>query len=160
MSISANREGVFAAAVGVILVAVFLITICCYQLSSNSGLKNERVGSSADVRWYEIGAPMTASCWVTDSGGNPMSDIKVHVVNNSGGGIATTASDGSARISLDEVEVNEICVNEVDVLNRPNANWRNNPSVANGLTIRIIIKDKRALGITNSAPQNTTIQQK
>ena len=90
---------------------------------------------------------MCVVCCVEDRFGNPIPAVLVEVGNNSGGNGASTDGNGIALLHMGELEVDEVKVNHVTVVSRPNAYWLNSPNVEHGLNLRIVVKSKAEFGL-------------
>src|SRR5262249_2727178 len=104
-------------------------------------------GPSANVSWMAEGTPGDIVCQVTDTNSRPLEGGKLHFDNMLGGNSATTDQSGRVSVHVNERILYAIEVNGKDVLNRPNAGRWGYPNVTNGLSIRIVIKNKRAFEI-------------
>src|SRR5438046_1270873 len=85
-----------AALVALVLLAGSVVVILCLHL------RQSECGPIADVTWRVGGSPMSADVTIRDTERRPVSGVRVHVDNNSGGSGATTDADGHARICLGE----------------------------------------------------------
>jgi hypothetical protein len=96
----------------------------------------------AEVQVILGGRSMTAACEVRDVMGRPMTGVMVHVMNDSGGGLEATDTNGVVVIELSEPEVTGVRLNGVLVYDR-----RQVPInfVENGLQFRITVANTNAI---------------
>jgi len=102
----------------------------------------------AETSWLETGKPMVAVVTVSDQNGAPLAGVYVVVMNDSGGNGETTDAKGVATIQLGEGEFNGLNLNSIPVVSRPHSGslpW--SPSVSNGMQIKVVVKDKAAIGV-------------
>ncbi len=102
----------------------------------------------AEASWLETGKPMVALVTVSDQNGSPLAGVDVGIMNDSGGNSETTDAKGVATVQLGEGEFNGVQLNGKQVVNRPySGTLPGSPSVSHGMQIKIVVKDKAAIGV-------------
>lgn len=122
------------------LIALCLTAFCAWYWKQTSQYESS---AYADVSWSIGGRPYIFSCTVLDAEDNPVPNVSVSFLSNSGwtpSGGATDAQ-GCIEVRSGEYDVQGIRVNGKQIMNRPSAYWLNEPDVSRGLKVMIVLKE-------------------
>lgn len=92
---------------------------------------------------------MTIVCKVVDTSGRPLPAITVDFRNNSGGNRGVTDETGIVSVAVAEQDLEQIVINDIVIMNRPNAYTFHSPSVKDGLQVNVLVKNRTAIGLSN-----------
>jgi hypothetical protein len=95
----------------------------------------------AEVRWGEGGIPTQALVAVRTPSGQPVAGVRVHVMNESGGALGTTDTNGIVTLQMGEPEFTGLLINDQWVARRRHAYLLGQPNVNAGLTIDVTLKN-------------------
>ncbi len=94
-------------------------------------------GPRAEVSWVEGGTPGIVRVAVRDATGETAPGVSVHVLNESGGNVATTDESGISSHQMGEAEFTGLSIDGVWVVKRPHAYMLGEPNVNAGLLIEV-----------------------